>query len=111
MDDEQKEYALHEIREKIERFAVSKSNRVGLEEMKKIMRARLMKAAELEGHTSVSAQEREAYAHPDYLEIIEGLKAATYEETKLWWELQVLQNQFEAWRTRQANARVERSRY
>lgn len=111
MTDETKEAKLQEMRDQIEVYAKAKSERVFLEQFRKSRRAMLMKDAELQGHNSAAAQLREAERHKDYIELLDGLRQAVYEEEKARWELQIMQNSFEAWRTRMANARMEMQRY
>lgn len=111
MSDTTQEELMQEIRDLIETFAAAKSDRVRLEHFRTAKRAILMQQAEREGYSSVTAQQREAEASPEYIEVIDGLARATYLEEKARWELQISQNKFEAWRTRMANAREEMKRY
>ena len=46
------------------KYAQAKADRTYLEEFRKSQKAMLMKDAEVEGHKTSAAQEREAYAHP-----------------------------------------------
>ena len=109
--DEQRELKLNEVRQFIGRYSAAKSKRVYLEEFRKVKKALLMKQAEREGCNSIQKQEREAYAHPEYAELLKGLETATAEETAAYWELKQVEWRFEAWRTRMATERVERGRY
>ncbi len=109
--DEIREQQLQDVRQLIGRYAAAKSKRVYLEEFRKVKKAVLMKQAESDGCNSIQKQEREAYAHPDYHELLKGLEAATAEETAAYWELKQVEWKFEAWRTRMATERVERGRY
>lgn len=112
MSDDAREQRQHEIRLKVAEYAQAKAARVKLEHYRKVKKARLMKWAERELKCqTTAAQEREAYAHSDYEEVISGLEAATETETRLYWELEMLRMEFEAWRTRAANNRAERARY
>lgn len=88
-------------------YAVAKAQRVYLEEFRKSKKAMLMKCAELEGINTAAAQEREAYADPDYVELLKGLQAAVQEEERLKWLLVSAQAKIEAWRTIEANRRFE----
>ena len=69
------------IRDNAIKHAEAKAQRVSLEEHRKIKKARLMQQAEQDGFSSAAMQEREAYAHPDYEELIEGLAVAVEKET------------------------------
>ena len=85
-------------------YAKAKSQRVYLEEFRKSKKAILMKQS-LE--TALGAQEREAYAHPEYLELLLGIKQAVQIEEKLRWDLIAAQARVEIYRTQQANLRAE----
>ena len=86
------------------KFAKAKSERVYLEEYRKSLKAILMKRS-LED--TIGAQEREAYAHAEYKQLLDGLKVAIETEEKLRWDLIAAQARVEVWRTEQASARVE----
>lgn len=88
-------------------FAKAKASREHLEQFRKSKKALLMKAALLDGHTAVTAQEREAYAHPEYVALLEGLAAAIESEESLKWKLELFKMRFEMWRTQQATQRAE----
>lgn len=85
-------------------FAKAKAERVYLEEYRKSLKAILMKRSM---ETAVNAQEREAYSHPEYTELLKGLKEAVEVEEKLRWDLIGAQARVEIWRTEQANMRAE----
>ena len=57
--------------------------------------------------TSIGAQEREAYAHPEYRALLDGIKVAMEEEEKLRWDLIAAQASIDIWRTEQSNLRAE----
>lgn len=109
--DEEKERKLQNIRDSVEAFAEAKSQRVYLEHFRSSRRAQLMKDAQLNGATSAVEQQREAERHPDYIEILEGIREATYKEARAYWELRIAEMQWESWRTRMANQREEMRRY
>lgn len=84
-------------------FAQAKANRVYLEEFRKTLKAQLMKSC---GETSVNAQEREAYAAPEYITHLEGLRAAVQEEEMMRWRLVSAQAAIEVWRSQEASNRA-----
>ena len=86
------------------KFAKAKAERVYLEEYRKSLKALLMKRSLEE---SIGAQEREAYAHQEYRDLLRGLKSAVEVEEKLRWDLIAAQARVEIWRTEQANLRAE----
>jgi hypothetical protein len=85
-------------------FADAKAQRVFLEEFRKSKKALLMKQS-IEG--ALGAQERDAYAHAEYVELLKGLKEAVAIEEKLRWDLIAAQARVDIWRTEQANLRLE----
>lgn len=87
-----------------ENFARAKANRIYLEEYRKSLKAILMKRS-LED--TIGAQEREAYAHEEYKQLLQGLKEAVEVEEKLRWDLIAAQARVEIWRSEQANLRTE----
>lgn len=105
------EQRMDEIDSKAKQFAKAKSEKEHLDEFKKSKLAILMKKYEAKGFSSAAAQEREARADDDYIELLEGLKAATEASEQARWELELIKIRFEAWRTNQANQRAERNRY
>ena len=88
-------------------FAKAKATREHLEQFRKSKKALLMQQAELAGHKAFAAQEREAYAHPEYIALLDGLMAAVEAEESLKWRLELFKMKFETWRTQQATQRAE----
>ena len=95
------------IRDNAPAYAKAKSDRIHVEEFRKTKKALLMRQAEIEGHKSAVAQEREAYAHPEYIQLLEGLRAAVEEEERLRWLMVAAQAKIEAWRTIESTRRAE----
>lgn len=88
-------------------YARAQAEADGLAEFRKSKKALLMQQAEQLGKTSAVIQERDAYAHPEYLELLDGLKAATERALALKWKLRAFEMRFDYWRSRQATARAE----
>lgn len=88
-------------------YAKAKADRVLLEEFRKSKKALLMKEALKMGIEAANAQEREAYADPEYVELLHGLAAAVEKEEALKWQLEAARMKTDIWRTEQANARLE----
>lgn len=109
--DEQTESRLTEIRHLIGNHARAKRTRTHLEQFRKVKKSLLMKAAEMQGVKTAALQERDAYADPEYQQLIVDLADACGQETETWWLLQLEEWKFETWRTRMANARAEKNRY
>lgn len=89
------------------RFAQAKAERTYLEEYRKSQKALLMKDAEVEGHKTAAAQEREAYAHEAYIALLEGLRNAVAVEEELRWGIVAAQARIDVWRSQEASARQE----
>ncbi|CAB4136686.1 hypothetical protein UFOVP306_56 [uncultured Caudovirales phage] len=88
-------------------YAKAKSERIYLEEFRKSKKALLMKDAMVAGFDSAASQEREAYAHPDYKQLLVGLAIAIEKEETLKWQLMAAQMKTEIWRTESANERMQ----
>ena len=84
------------------KFAQAKANRVYLEEFRKSKKALLMNQCDAK---TVSEREQYAYAHADYLSVVEGLRAAVEVEETLKWHLAAAQLRVEIYRTREASNR------
>jgi hypothetical protein len=100
------EEAAATIRQKAPEYGKAKGQRVYLEEFRKSKKALLMKDAMQSGCVAVNSQEREAYADPQYIEVLAGLAASVEKEETLKWELESARLDIEIWRTRQANERL-----
>jgi hypothetical protein len=85
-------------------FAKAKAERTYIEHYRKSLKGILMKRSM---ESAIGAQEREAYAHPEMLELIKGLQAAVEIEEKLKWDITAAEMRVEIWRTEQANNRAE----
>lgn len=99
--------ALDFIRDHAKHYAEAKANRVYLDEFRKSQKALLMQKAESAGHKSAAAQEREAYADPEYQVVLQGLKEAVEQEEKLRWLFTAAQVRIETWRTLESSRRIE----
>ena len=91
-------------------YAQAKANRIYTEEFRKTLKARLMKEAEVAGHKTVNAQEREAYADGGYEQHLKALQVAVEAEETLRWKLVAAEAAVEVWRSQEAsNRRMDRS--
>jgi len=86
------------------KYAQSKATRIYLEEARKSRKAQLMKDSP---ETVIGKQEVYAYSHPDYLELLAGLREAVEEEEKLRWLMIAAQARIEVWKTNSYNTRAE----
>lgn len=95
--------AMQQIWELAPRYAKAKSERVYLEEFRKSKKALLMQTSP---EKSAVMQERDAYADPDYIALLAGLRAAVEAEETLKWRLVASEAAVEIWRTQSANERA-----
>ena len=85
-------------------YAKAKADRMYLEEFRKSRKAQLASQA---GTEVLGKQETYAYAHADYIEILEGIKQAVEKEERYRWLMTAAQARIEVWRTEQYSARME----
>lgn len=85
-------------------YAQAKAERIYLEEYRKSCKATLMQQF---GSLPIGAQEREAYAHVDYLGLLSGLRAAVEKEETLRWMMVAAQTRVEVWRSQEASNRSQ----
>ena len=79
-------------------YSKAKATRMYLEEFRKSRKAQLMSQA---GTEVLGKQETYAYAHQDYIEILEGIRQAVETEEKYRWLMTAAQARIECWRTEQ----------
>lgn len=84
--------------------AKAKADRVFLEQWRKTKKAQLMNQSNAK--TAVD-REAYAYAHPDYIEVLEGLKVAVEIEEDLKFKLVAAQLRVDVYRTQSANNRMQ----
>jgi hypothetical protein len=95
--------ALDYLRDQSTVAAHARANRIYIEEYRKSLKAMLMKK---HGDLPVNAQEREAYADPEYIEHLKALKVAVYEDERHRFLLEAATAKIDAWRTMQSNLRA-----
>lgn len=88
--------------EKSKEFAQAKANRAHLEHFRKSKKALLMNACT---EKAIAAREQYAYSHPEYLAVLDGIKAAVEAEELLRWRLEAARLRVEVWRSENANNR------
>lgn len=81
------ERSLHFLNSKAEDYGKAKSQRVHLEEFRKVKKAQLMRQAKEDGIKTAQERESYAYSHEEYIALLEGLKAAVEQEEALKWRL------------------------
>ena len=85
-------------------YAKSKADRIFLDEFRKSRKAQLQSQA---GTEVLGKQETYAYAHADYIQILEGIREAMELEERYRWLMTAAQARIEVWRTEQYSARME----
>lgn len=81
----------------------AKGKRVYLEEFRKSKKAMLILECSDSG---VQAKESYAYAHPEFKEVIDGIRVATTEEITLQWQLEAAKLRVQIFQTESANNRA-----
>jgi hypothetical protein len=93
---------LEKMEQAIKQYSKAKAERVYIEQFLKSKKAILMHCSTLE---KIGAKEAYALAHPEYLQLLDGLKAAVEIEEKAKWCLERLKIESDLFRTVQANDR------
>ncbi|MEY2630763.1 MAG: hypothetical protein RLZZ469_1660 [Bacteroidota bacterium] len=103
MDQINPQKAIEFIYENAPRYAEAKATRVYLEEFKKSKKAILYQKP---SSGTIGDREAYAYAHEEYLEVLNGLREAVEVEEALRWQIESARLKVEIWRTQQANNRA-----
>ena len=98
-------------RDAVEEAAKAKANVIYLTEFRKSKKAILMQEAEINGHKTGQERESYAYAHPEYLELLKGLKEAVETHENLRNRMVIAQERIGIYRTHEANKRKEFGNY
>jgi hypothetical protein len=85
-----------------EAYAKAKANVTFLSEYRKSKKAIIFQNAL--GNT-IADKESFAYSHPEYLEVLDGLKQAVEEAERLRWMLVAAQARIDVWRSQEASNR------
>lgn len=101
--DEDIEKALDYLRDSAVPAAQARANRIYLEEYRKSLKALVMQRYAM---SPLGAQERDAYASKEYTDHLHALKLAVEQDEKHRFLREAAQAKIEAWRTMNANARV-----
>lgn len=105
------ERIMDEYRARVSEYAKARAKRTYIEEFKKSKFAMLMREADRQGFKTAAAQEREAYACQEYLDLLDGLMVAVEAEERLRYDMKSLEMQAEVWRTLRADERFEKKSY
>lgn len=83
-------------------FAAAQSQHDHLCEFRKTKKALLMLSSD---ESSAVMREADAYANPEYLEVLEGIKVAGQEAIELKWKLEAARMRVDIWRSQEASNR------
>jgi len=103
MTDNDAEKALDYIKNNAHQYAKAKAERTYLEQFLKSKKAILMASSQA---TTSAGQERDAYAHQDYIDLLEALKTAVETEETLKWKLTAAEIQIDIYRTQESSKRA-----
>lgn len=102
--------AVDYLRDHANDYAVAEGQLVFMQELRKTIKAELMQEAELDGHKTTTAQEREAYAATRYREHLLALRAATENRERTRWMMLACQARIESEKAQiYANQRTDRA--
>ena len=91
-------------------FAVAEAQLVYMTELRKTVKAQLMKDFEIHGHKTTAAQEREAYADPKYVQHLLALQQAVEQRERAKWLMVAAQARIEAEKANMyANGKIDRA--
>ena len=101
--------ALRSMAQMAPQYAHARATVKYLDEYRKTVKALAMRDAEVAGHKSAAAQEREAYASPQYVAHLEAMRTAEEVSETLRWRLVATEAAVEVWRSLEAsNRRMDR---
>jgi len=83
-------------------YALAKANVVYLEQFRKTQKAICFQASL---RSTMAEKEADAYAHKDYIAVLDGLKDAVETAERLRWMLVAAQARIEVWRSQEASNR------
>ncbi len=108
---EQIEKLIHDWRASVSDYAKARAEMVYLTEFRKSKKAILMNQAQADGVKTGQERESYAYAHDDYLALLNGLKEATEKSEELRYRMKIAEERVGIWRTKQASSRREQGHY
>ena len=105
------EKLIHAWRSHVDEYAAAKAEHEYLKEYRKSLKAIIMGRYAEAGEKIASTREAKAYADPEYLELLKGLRVATEKAEGLRYRMTIAQARVDVWRTQEANSRRERNNY
>lgn len=105
------EETLEFIRAKAKEHAEALASREYLKEFRKSKKAMLINEAEKQGVKGQQARESYAYAHDEYIALLDGLRVAIERECELRHLIKVSELRCEIWRSQNSRAKAEMNSY
>ncbi len=101
------EKALHYLKTQAEEYAKYKAHCEYLKEFRKSQKAILINEAEKKGIKTAQERESYAYAHKDYITLLDGLKVAIEQSERLRIMVKTAELQIEVWRSQNSRETAE----
>ena len=105
------ETLINDWRLSIDENAQAKSDAEYLREFRKSKKAILMQEAESKGYKTGQERESYAYSHPEYIELLEGLRVAVEKAESFRCRMILAEKRVNIWQSKQANGRKEQGMY
>lgn len=96
------EAALDWMRNNAPKIAMARAERSYVEEFRKVLKAQIMREHPTD---AIGTQEAKAYSDPRYLQHLQAIKEAVYEDEHLRFLSSAAQAKVDAWQTQSANNR------
>lgn len=90
--------------QKASEYAEARGKQVYLEEFRKTKKAMLMQQSD---GKAVADREAFAYSHPEYIQVLEGIRAAVEAAELLRYQLKAAELRVEIWRSQEASNRTQ----
>jgi len=98
--------AVNYILKNAPKYASARAERIYLEEFRKSKKAILFRESP---DKTIAERENYAYAHPEYQELLQGIRVAVEIEEKLRWDMVAAQARIDIWKAQEyRNGQVER---
>ena len=105
------EALMHDWRLSIDESAKAKADAEYLREFRKSKKAILMQEAQSKGVKTGQERESYAYAHAEYIELLDGLRVAVEKAESFRCRMILAEKRVNIWQSKQANGRKEQGMY
>ena len=107
MSEQDTERALHYLKIHSDEYAKARAQAEYLKEFRKSKKALLINEAEIKGRKTQQERESYAYSHDEYIEVLEGIKAAQEVAERLRLMVKAAELQIDIWKTNQMKVMAE----